>query len=137
MHFHRIFVLQNSCIQSIKIPANYGYKITNIIELQTCEPECPNNAIYEGGVEWAIADGYYRKGSFTMMDGSVVNADQRFDPVSVDTYYIVPNKCMYWCPGLAKNPNAQPFARLIAVFPMKYCRESGRWAMGKKEKLHV
>ena len=27
------------------------------INCGACEPECPNNAIYEGGVEWAIADG--------------------------------------------------------------------------------
>ncbi|MCL4113005.1 UNVERIFIED_CONTAM: hypothetical protein GTU68_043927 [Idotea baltica] len=26
------------------------------INCGACEPECPNNAIYEGGVEWAIAD---------------------------------------------------------------------------------
>ena len=33
-------------------------KITEeCINCGACEPECPNNAIYEGGVEWAIADG--------------------------------------------------------------------------------
>ena len=33
-------------------------KITDeCINCGACEPECPNNAIYEGGVEWAIADG--------------------------------------------------------------------------------
>ena len=27
------------------------------INCGACEPECPNNAIYEGGIEWAIKDG--------------------------------------------------------------------------------
>ena len=31
-------------------------KITDeCINCGACEPECPNNAIYEGGVQWAIS----------------------------------------------------------------------------------
>ena len=38
-------------------------KITEeCINCGACEPECPNNAIYEGGVEWAVADGTSVKG---------------------------------------------------------------------------
>jgi ferredoxin len=38
-------------------------KITDeCINCGACEPECPNNAIYEGGVEWAISDGTTIKG---------------------------------------------------------------------------
>lgn len=44
-------------------------KITDeCINCGACEPECPNNAIYEGGVEWAIADGTTVKGIVTLMD---------------------------------------------------------------------
>jgi ferredoxin len=69
-------------------------KITDeCINCGACEPECPNNAIYEGGVEWAISDGTSVKGSFTLLDGSVVDSDARNAPVSSDTYYITPNKC--------------------------------------------
>jgi ferredoxin len=33
-------------------------KITDAcINCGACEPECPNNAIYEGGVAWRYADG--------------------------------------------------------------------------------
>ena len=33
-------------------------KITDeCINCGACEPECPNNAIYEGGIEWKMADG--------------------------------------------------------------------------------
>ena len=53
-------------------------KITDeCINCGACEPECPNNAIYEGGVEWAIADGTSVRGSFTLMDGTVVTAFER------------------------------------------------------------
>ncbi len=27
------------------------------INCGACEPECPNNAIYEGGAEWKYSDG--------------------------------------------------------------------------------
>ena len=68
-------------------------KITDeCINCGACEPECPNNAIYEGGVEWAMADGTSLTGNFTLLDGTVVEAKQRFAPVSVDTYYITPNR---------------------------------------------
>ena len=49
-------------------PKNYrmAIKITEeCINCGACEPECPNNVIYEGGVEWAISDGTSVKGSFT------------------------------------------------------------------------
>jgi len=44
------------------------------INCGACEPECPNTAIYEGGVEWD-------------MDG------ETSDAISEDIYYIVPRKC--------------------------------------------
>ena len=60
-------------------------KITEeCINCGACEPECPNNAIYEGGVEWAISDGTTVKGSYTLMDGTVVDADQKNAPVATD-----------------------------------------------------
>ena len=69
-------------------------KITDeCINCGACEPECPNNAIYEGGVEWAIADGTSVKGSFSLMDGTMVDSDKRNAPVSSEFYYIVPSKC--------------------------------------------
>ena len=46
-------------------------KITDeCINCGACEPECPNNAIYEGGVEWAIADGTSVKGTFVQRHGA-------------------------------------------------------------------
>jgi ferredoxin len=45
------------------------------INCGACEPECPNTAIYQGGVEWQAPDG-------TM-----------HPPLSNDIFYIVPEKC--------------------------------------------
>jgi len=45
------------------------------INCGACEPECPNTAIYQGGVEWQA------------MDGSMHPA------ISADLFYIVPEKC--------------------------------------------
>ena len=51
-------------------------KITEeCINCGACEPECPNTAIYEGGVEWESAAG------------------DTNDAISEDIYYIVPEKC--------------------------------------------
>ena len=45
------------------------------INCGACEPECPNNAIYEAGVEWAIADGTGVTGTFQLTDGRMVDVD--------------------------------------------------------------
>ena len=43
-------------------------KITDeCINCGACEPECPNNAIYEGGNEWRLADGTSLKGGVTLL----------------------------------------------------------------------
>ena len=44
------------------------------INCGACEPECPNTAIYQGGVEWE-------------MNGL------KHAPLSADVFYIVPEKC--------------------------------------------
>ncbi len=33
------------------------YITSECINCAACEPECPNTAIYEGGVEWQWSDG--------------------------------------------------------------------------------
>src|SRR2546428_9337758 len=45
------------------------------INCGACEPECPNTAIYQGGVEWQAPDGSMHA------------------PISNDIFYIVPEKC--------------------------------------------
>ncbi len=74
-------------------------KITDeCINCGACEPECPNNAIYEGGVEWSISDGSSVKGPFKLMDGTVIDASQRNAAKSkVPPLAATAQNCVGWC----------------------------------------
>ena len=62
-------------------------KITDeCINCGACEPECPNNAIYEGGLEWQFSDGTTLSGMVNAKSGLSVDADSSNDPVDFDTY---------------------------------------------------
>jgi ferredoxin len=106
------------------------------INCGACEPECPNNAIYEGGVEWKMSDGTSISGNFQLMDGATVDADNNQTPVSMDLYYIVPDKCTE-CVGFHDEPQC------AAVCPVDCCvddpdiRESKDELFAKKDKLHL
>jgi ferredoxin len=112
-------------------------KITDeCINCGACEPECPNNAIYEGGVEWAMADGTSLSGSFTLLDGTVVEAKQRFAPISVDTYYITPNKCTE-CQGFHEEPQCAAVCPVDCCVPDEMYEETVEVLLAKKEALHI
>jgi ferredoxin len=106
------------------------------INCGACEPECPNNAIYEGGAEWRFADGTTLKGTVTQMDGSQVDADAPQTPVSMDLYYIVTDKCTE-CVGFHDEPQC------ASVCPVDCCvddpnfRESKEELTAKKDKMHI
>jgi len=84
------------------------------INCGACEPECPNNAIYEGGVEWKFSDGTSLAGKATLVDGRVVEANIDNPPVEEDYYYIVPDKCTE-CVGFHEEPQC------AAVCPVDCC----------------
>lgn len=112
-------------------------KITDeCINCGACEPECPNNAIYEGGVEWAMSDGTSLKGDYVLMDGGVTNADERHTPIAEDTYYIVPNKCTE-CQGFHEEPQCAAVCPVDCCVPDEDYRETVDELLAKKEKLHL
>jgi len=106
------------------------------INCGACEPECPNNAIYEGGVEWAMEDGNDLSGEYTLMDGTETDVSERHEPISDDIYYIVPDKCTE-CQGFHEEPQC------AAVCPVDCCNqdeeheESVEELLAKKEKMHL
>jgi len=106
------------------------------INCGACEPECPNNAIYEGGVEWKMSDGTSVSGTYTLADGSSIPADVAQKPVNMDVYYIVPDKCTE-CVGFHDEPQC------AAVCPVDCCvddpdvRESQDELHLKKDRLHL
>lgn len=111
-------------------------KITEeCINCGACEPECPNNAIYEGGVEWAIADGTSVKGQFSLMDGTVIDAEQRMAPISTDTYYIVPNKCTE-CQGFHEEPQCAAVCPVDCCIPDENYPETEEDLLAKKDRMH-
>lgn len=106
------------------------------INCGACEPECPNNAIYEGGVEWAISDGTTVSGMYTLETGNQVDADDRLDPISDEFYYISPDKCTE-CKGFHDEPQC------AAVCPVDCCVqdpervESEENLLERKSRLHL
>ena len=101
-----------------------------------CEPECPNNAIYEDGVEWSMADGTTLTGSVTLMDGTVVDAMQRFAPLSNNVYYIVPDKCTE-CQGFHEEPQCAAVCPVDCCVPDEIYIETVGELLAKKEKMHI
>lgn len=104
------------------------------INCGACEPECPNTAIYEGGVEWTWGGGTSLK-EVTLEDGSVVDGNAKQKPLSDEFYYIVPAKCTE-CNGFHEEPQC------AAVCPVDCCvddpdhRETEEELLAKKAFLH-
>jgi ferredoxin len=73
------------------------------INCGACEPECPNNAIYEGAAEWKYSDGTSLAGMITTLDGEETMADDSKEAVDMDVYYIVTDKCTE-CVGFHDEP---------------------------------
>lgn len=109
---------------------------SDCINCGACEPECPNNAIYEGGVEWAFADGTTVKGSVTMLDGSMIDADQKNAPISDDIYFIVPEKCTE-CQGFHEEPQCAAVCPVDCCLPDPEHVETEEQLLAKKAKMHI
>jgi ferredoxin len=101
-----------------------------------CESECPNNAIYDAGVEWAIADGTTVTGDFVLKDGAVIDASQRNAPLSSDYYYIVPDKCTE-CQGFHEEPQCVAACPVDACVPDEDNQESVEALLDRKGTLHI
>jgi ferredoxin len=106
------------------------------INCGACEPECPNNAIYEGGIDWSIQEGTTITGQYTLEDGSVVEANAMQNAIDDDVYYIVPDKCTE-CQGFHEEPQC------AAVCPVDCCVqdedrvESVEKLLARQARLHA
>lgn len=106
------------------------------INCGACEPECPNNAIYEGGVEWAFSDGTNVTGKIELIDGREVDADEQNDPISDDLYYIVPDKCTE-CTGFHEEPQCAAVCPVDCCVPDPDHEESEETLLARKKSLHL
>lgn len=112
-------------------------KITEeCINCGACEPECPNNAIYEGGIEWKIADGTEVQGEYTLMNGTTTSVAELHDPISMDVYFIVPDKCTE-CQGFHEEPQCAAVCPVDCCIPDEMYQETVDELLAKKEKLHI
>ncbi len=86
---------------------------TECINCGACEPECPNNAIYEGGANWALGGQ-----NFGATDSRAERRRSGF--FSSDYFYIVPDKCTE-CVTFHDEPQC------AAVCPVDCCIPDPNW----------
>lgn len=106
------------------------------INCGACEPECPNNAIYEGGIEWAMEDGTTLKGEYTLETGKSVSVKEKQTPISDELYYIVPEKCTE-CVGFHEEPQCAAVCPVDCCVPDPDREESEDILLERKSNLHL
>ena len=106
------------------------------INCGACEPECPNNAIYEGGVEWTISDGTTISEPYKIETGRVVGPDEDMEPVSDEFYYIVPDKCTE-CVGFHEEPQCAAVCPVDCCVPDPEREESEATLAARQAILHA
>jgi ferredoxin len=109
-------------------------KITDVcINCGACEPECPNNAIYEGGASWNWSDGTNLKQ--ITKDGITVDASMHQNPLSEEFFYIVTDKCTE-CVGFHEEPQCAAVCPVDCCVPDMDHQETKEALLEKKERLH-
>lgn len=106
------------------------------INCGACEPECPNNAIYEGGVEWKYSEGTGLSGTANLSDGREIDADSDHEPVEEDVYYIVTDKCTE-CKGFHEEPQCAAVCPVDCCVPDPENEETEDQLLAKKDALHL
>lgn len=112
-------------------------KITDeCINCGACEPECPNTAIYEGGIEWKMSDGTGLEGPFVMFDGTTIDSKTEQAPVDDDLYFIVTDKCTE-CVGFHEEPQCAAVCPVDCCVPDEDHVETEEQLLTKKANLHL
>lgn len=123
-----LYLCKNSFFMAIKIT-------DECINCGACEPECPNNAIYDAGMNWKYSDGTALDGVIDFGDGRMIDANESQDAISNEVYFIVSDKCTE-CVGFHDEPQC------AAVCPVDCCvddediRETEDELLAKKAWLH-
>jgi len=89
---------------------------TECINCGACEPECPNTAIYQGGVEWEL--------------NGVMHP-----PISNDIFYIVPEKCTE-CVGFFDHEACAAVCPVDCCVPNPDIMESETVLITRAQQLH-
>ena len=113
-------------------------KITDdCINCGACEPECPNNAIYEEDAPWRYADGTNLSGDVSLLNGDSADADKErtAGAFSEDFYYIVTDKCTE-CKGFHDEPQCAAVCPVDCCVPDEDHIESEEELLAKKDWMH-
>jgi ferredoxin len=87
------------------------------INCGACEPECPNTAIYQGGVQWQAPDGAMH------------------DAISNDIFYIVPEKCTE-CVGFHDHEACAAVCPVDCCVPNPQIPETHEVLLERARQLH-
>ena len=111
-------------------------KITDeCINCGACEPECPNNAIYEASEDWKYADGTTLEGSVVLSNGQKVNAEELQEPISDEVFFIIANKCTE-CKGFHDEPQCAAVCPVDCCVPDEEVEETEAQLLAKQIFLH-
>ena len=105
------------------------------INCGACEPECPNNAIYEASEEWSFKEGTELTGDLILPNGKKVNASKNQEAIDDDVYYIVPDKCTE-CKGFHDEPQCAAVCPVDCCVPDENFVETETELLSKKQFLH-
>lgn len=105
------------------------------INCGACEPECPNTAIYEGGIEWAISEGTAITDQYPLEGGTMTDADAKHEPVSDEFYFIVPEKCTE-CVGFHEEPQCAAVCPVDCCVPDPEREETQEVLLNRQKTLH-
>jgi len=120
----------------IKLKNEMAIIITDdCINCGACEPECPNNAIYEPGDPYKFSTGTTLTGNVVLPNGKEVDADEEKEEISDEFYYIVPDKCTE-CIGFFDEPQCAAVCPVDCCIPDENIVETPEELEAKKNFLH-
>ena len=105
------------------------------INCGACEPECPNNAIYEASDEWKYEEGTDLKGLVVLPNGKQVDAAKEQEPISDEFYFIAPDKCTE-CIGFHEEPQCAAVCPVDCCVPDEDIVETETELLAKKSFMH-
>jgi ferredoxin len=105
------------------------------INCGACEPECPNNAIYEASDEWKYEEGTDLTGLVVLPNGKQVDAAKEQEPISDEFYFIAPDKCTE-CIGFHEEPQCAAVCPVDCCVPDEDVVEIETELLAKKSFMH-
>ncbi|MEE9349577.1 MAG: 4Fe-4S dicluster domain-containing protein [Flavobacteriaceae bacterium] len=105
------------------------------INCGACEPECPNNAIYEAADDWKYSEGTSLTGKVVLPNGKAVDADEALEAPNDEVYFIISDKCTE-CKGFHEEPQCAAVCPVDCCIPDEDVVETEEELLAKKKFMH-